>query len=77
MVVYSVLVTTWTHSQKGGFFLGNYLTCVASHHDMETEQVMSCILPLIQLCLSILLMFIENTAVFRKKVKAFIVDNLQ
>lgn len=39
MVVPSLLVTTWTHSQKGEFLLGYYLICVASHCDMEIEQV--------------------------------------
>lgn len=77
MVVDSPLITTWTHSKKGQFLLGNYLICVASHGDMEVEQVKLmhpasnpavCPHPL-DVC--------KKSAVIRKNMKAFIVDNLQ
>lgn len=77
MVLHSPLVSTWTYSQKGGFLLGNYLICAASHRDMEVEQVKLmhpasnpavCPHPLD---------VHKNSAVIRKNVKAFIVDNLQ
>lgn len=38
MVVHFPFVTTWTHSQKGGFLLDNYLIGASSHCDTEIEQ---------------------------------------